>query len=116
MQTEKDAEIVGWLGRIGAASAEHVMARFGMGAEAGPTLASAVWFVTACSSRSGCSIERRACTSLRRKACAGRFRSASASIGWARAASNTRGTSRRRQSRGQIEATRAAEVADEWSR
>jgi hypothetical protein len=31
MQTEKDAEIVGWLGRIGAASAEHVMTRFGMG-------------------------------------------------------------------------------------
>jgi hypothetical protein len=31
MQTEKDAEIVGWLGRIGAASAEHVMARFAMG-------------------------------------------------------------------------------------
>jgi hypothetical protein len=31
MQTEKDAQIVSWLGRIGAASAEHVMARFGMG-------------------------------------------------------------------------------------
>jgi hypothetical protein len=31
MQTKKDLEIVGWLGRIGAASAEHVMARFGMG-------------------------------------------------------------------------------------
>ena len=31
MQTQKDAQIVGWLGRIGAASAEHVMARFGMG-------------------------------------------------------------------------------------
>jgi hypothetical protein len=31
MQTERDAEIVSWLGRIGAASAEHVMARFGMG-------------------------------------------------------------------------------------
>ncbi len=31
MQTEKDAEIVGWIGRIGAAGAEHVMARFGMG-------------------------------------------------------------------------------------
>jgi hypothetical protein len=31
MQTQRDAEIVGWLGRIGAASAEHVMARFGMG-------------------------------------------------------------------------------------
>jgi hypothetical protein len=31
MQTKKDAEIVSWLGRIGAASAEHVMARFGMG-------------------------------------------------------------------------------------
>jgi hypothetical protein len=31
MQTERDAEIVRWLGRIGAASAEHVMARFGMG-------------------------------------------------------------------------------------
>jgi hypothetical protein len=29
MQTEKDAAIVDWLGRIGAASAEHVMARFG---------------------------------------------------------------------------------------
>jgi hypothetical protein len=31
MQTEKDAEIVGWVGRLGAAGAEHVMARFGMG-------------------------------------------------------------------------------------
>lgn len=31
MQTHRDAEIVGWLGRIGAASAEHVMARFQMG-------------------------------------------------------------------------------------
>jgi hypothetical protein len=31
MQTERDAEIVRWLGRIGAASAENVMARFGMG-------------------------------------------------------------------------------------
>ncbi len=31
MQTGKDAEIVGWIGRIGAAGAEHVMARFGIG-------------------------------------------------------------------------------------
>jgi hypothetical protein len=31
MQTARDAEIVRWLGRIGAASAEDVMARFGMG-------------------------------------------------------------------------------------
>jgi len=31
MQTEKDAEIVGWVGRVGAAGAEHVMARFQMG-------------------------------------------------------------------------------------
>ena len=31
MQTEKDAEIVGWIGRIGAAGAEHVMGRFAMG-------------------------------------------------------------------------------------
>jgi hypothetical protein len=31
MQTEKDAEIVGWVGRIGAAGAEHLMAQFGMG-------------------------------------------------------------------------------------
>lgn len=31
MQTEKDAEIVGWVGRVGAAGAEHVMTRFGMG-------------------------------------------------------------------------------------
>ena len=31
MQTKKDAEIVGWIGRIGAAGAEHVMARFEMG-------------------------------------------------------------------------------------
>jgi hypothetical protein len=31
MQTEKDGEIVGWVGRMGAAGAEHVMARFGMG-------------------------------------------------------------------------------------
>jgi hypothetical protein len=31
MQTEKDTEIVGWVGRVGAAGAEHVMARFGMG-------------------------------------------------------------------------------------
>jgi len=31
VQTQKDAEVVSWLGRIGAASAEHVMARFGMG-------------------------------------------------------------------------------------
>jgi hypothetical protein len=31
MQTEKDAEIVGWVGRVGAAGAEHVMGRFGMG-------------------------------------------------------------------------------------
>jgi hypothetical protein len=31
MQTEKDAEIVGWIGRLGAAGAEHVMGRFDMG-------------------------------------------------------------------------------------
>ncbi len=31
MQTKKDAEIVGWIGRIGAAGAEHVMGRFTMG-------------------------------------------------------------------------------------
>jgi hypothetical protein len=31
MQTEKDQEVVGWVGRVGAAGAEHVMARFGMG-------------------------------------------------------------------------------------
>jgi hypothetical protein len=31
MQTEKDAEIVGWVGRVGAAGAEHVMERFAMG-------------------------------------------------------------------------------------
>jgi hypothetical protein len=31
MQTEKDQEIVGWVGRVGAAGAEHVMGRFGMG-------------------------------------------------------------------------------------
>jgi hypothetical protein len=31
MQTERDAEIVRWLGQIGAASAENVMARFHMG-------------------------------------------------------------------------------------
>jgi hypothetical protein len=31
MHTEKDAEIVDWLGRIGAAGAEHVMERFAMG-------------------------------------------------------------------------------------
>jgi hypothetical protein len=30
MQTQRDAQIVGWLGRVGAASAEHVMARFGI--------------------------------------------------------------------------------------
>jgi hypothetical protein len=31
MQTEKDAEIVGWIGRVGAAGAEHVMARLETG-------------------------------------------------------------------------------------
>jgi hypothetical protein len=31
MQTEKDAEIVSWIGRTGAAGAEHVMGRFAMG-------------------------------------------------------------------------------------
>jgi DNA-binding IclR family transcriptional regulator len=31
MQTERDAEIVGWVGRLGAASAEHVASRFQMG-------------------------------------------------------------------------------------
>jgi hypothetical protein len=31
VQTARDAEIVGWIGRIGAASRAHVMARFGMG-------------------------------------------------------------------------------------
>jgi hypothetical protein len=31
MQTERDAEIVGRVGRLGAAGAEHVMARFTMG-------------------------------------------------------------------------------------
>ncbi len=31
MQTEKDAEIVDWIGRLGAAGAEHVMGRFAMG-------------------------------------------------------------------------------------
>jgi hypothetical protein len=31
VQTEGDAEIAAWIGRIGAAGAEHVMGRFGMG-------------------------------------------------------------------------------------
>jgi hypothetical protein len=31
MQTRRDAEIVDWIGRIGAASAQHVMGRFDMG-------------------------------------------------------------------------------------
>ena len=31
MQTENDAEIVGWVGRIGAAGAGHLMAQFGVG-------------------------------------------------------------------------------------
>jgi hypothetical protein len=31
VHTEKDAEIVSWIGCLGAAGAEHVMARFGMG-------------------------------------------------------------------------------------
>lgn len=31
MQTEKDAEIVDWIGRLGAAGTEHVMGRFAMG-------------------------------------------------------------------------------------
>jgi hypothetical protein len=31
VQTEKDAEIMDWVGRLGAAGAEHVMARFQMG-------------------------------------------------------------------------------------
>ncbi|HEX3432724.1 MAG TPA: hypothetical protein VHT25_01555 [Solirubrobacteraceae bacterium] len=31
MQTDRDAQIVSWLAGIGAASAEHVMGRFGMG-------------------------------------------------------------------------------------
>ncbi len=30
MQAELDAEIVGWVGRVGAAGAEHVMGRFQM--------------------------------------------------------------------------------------
>lgn len=30
MQTSRDAEIVAWIGRLGAAGAEHVMGRFGM--------------------------------------------------------------------------------------
>ncbi len=30
MKTKKDAEIVGWIGRVGAAGAEHVMGRFGI--------------------------------------------------------------------------------------
>lgn len=35
MQTERDAAIVGWIGRISAADAEHVMAGLGW-ATAGP--------------------------------------------------------------------------------
>lgn len=31
MQTERDREIVDWIGRVGAAGAEHVQRRFGMG-------------------------------------------------------------------------------------
>ncbi|HEY2632302.1 MAG TPA: hypothetical protein VGI26_07990 [Solirubrobacteraceae bacterium] len=31
MQTSRDAQIVAWIGRIGAVGAEHVMRRFGMG-------------------------------------------------------------------------------------
>jgi hypothetical protein len=31
LQTKKDAEIVNWIGRMGAAGAEHVMGRFAMG-------------------------------------------------------------------------------------
>jgi len=34
MHTEKDAEIAGWIGRLGAAGAEHVMGRFTMGRSA----------------------------------------------------------------------------------
>ena len=35
MQTEKDAEIVGWVGRVGAAGAEHVMSAFRHGSKLG---------------------------------------------------------------------------------
>jgi hypothetical protein len=31
MQTDRDGQIVGWIGGLGAASAGHVMRRFGMG-------------------------------------------------------------------------------------
>jgi hypothetical protein len=31
VQTDRDAQIVGWVGALGAAGAEHVMGRFGMG-------------------------------------------------------------------------------------
>ena len=31
MQTERDGQIVEWIGRLGAAGAEHVMSRFAMG-------------------------------------------------------------------------------------
>jgi hypothetical protein len=31
MQTSRDSEVVGWIGRLGAAGAEHVMGRFAMG-------------------------------------------------------------------------------------
>jgi hypothetical protein len=30
MQTHRDAEIVDWIGRLGAAGAEHVMSRFSL--------------------------------------------------------------------------------------
>jgi hypothetical protein len=34
MHTERDREIVVWIGRLGAAGAEHVMERFAMGCRA----------------------------------------------------------------------------------
>ncbi len=61
MQTKNDAEIVGWVGRIGAAGAGHLMAQFGVGRSwASHRLNGSCG--TGCSSRRRCSTASPGCT------------------------------------------------------
>ncbi len=90
MHTEKDAEIVGWIGRVGAAGAEHVMGRFEMSRSSCLRTPQPPGRRMGCWSRRSCSSASPGCTSRPRKGCAAVASSGSRSTGSAPAGSSTR--------------------------
>ena len=98
MQTVRDAEIAEWIGRIGAAGAEHVMGRFWHGPQLGYARLSLL-VKDRLLGRGRCCIAGRGCIWRPRRGCAGRACSVSGSIGSARAGFSTPSRSPGRRSR-----------------